>query len=141
MNPSTVAHAAIPICASEALVDGGDGIRFAVATRDGPAHGFVVRHRGTPHAYLNRCAHVGIELDWERGKFFDRSGLYLLCATHGAVYAPDTGRCAGGPCRGAGLRPIRIEERGGTIAWFPDASVRPPGLDVPAAAPPAIPPL
>ena len=113
---------AIRICTSGELIDGGDGIRFPVGTRDGPTTGFVVRFQGIARGYLNRCAHVGVELDWERGKFFDRSGLYLMCATHGAIYAPETGRCAGGPCRGQGLRVIPIEERDGFIVFLPDAS-------------------
>ena len=122
---------AIPICSSAALIDGGDGVRFPVATREGAATGFVVRFQGEPRGYLNRCAHVGVELDWERNKFFDRGRLYLMCATHGAIYAPESGRCAGGPCRGQGLRVVAIEERDGTVFWQPDPHV---------FAPPATPP-
>ena len=121
----------IPICSSDALIEGGDGIRFPVDTRTGPATGFVVRFAGAPRGYLNRCAHVGVELDWERGKFFDRGRLYLMCATHGAVYAPDTGRCAGGPCRGQALRVIPVEERDGTIYWLPDDHVAAPPTSSP----------
>lgn len=128
----------IPICASDVLVEGGDGVRFPVSTREGPCDGFVVRYRAVPRGYLNRCAHVGIALDWERGKFFDRSGLHLLCATHGAVYAPDTGRCNGGPCRGQGLPVIAVDERDGVISWLPDQRVFAPVPAVPAVD---IPPL
>ena len=117
---------AITICPADALVDGGDGVRFPVATRDGAATAFAVRYRGVAHGYLNRCAHVGIELDWERNKFFDRGGLYLMCSTHGAIYAPDSGRCMGGPCRGHGLRTIAVEEHDGTVVWLPDPHVFPP---------------
>ena len=117
---------AIAVCASAALIDGGDGVRFPVATGQGAAVGFVVRYQGVVRGYLNRCAHVGVELDWDRGKFFERGGLYLMCATHGAIYAPDSGRCAGGPCRGAGLRVIGTEERGGWIYWLPDAQLMAP---------------
>jgi nitrite reductase/ring-hydroxylating ferredoxin subunit len=112
--------ASVPVCASDALADGGTGVRFPVVTRDGPANGFVVRYQGQVHGYLNRCTHAYVELDWQRGKFFDRSGLYLMCATHGAVYAPDSGKCQGGPCRGQGLRVIAVEERDGTVYWHPD---------------------
>ncbi len=129
---------AVTICASDALVDGGAGVRFPVRTRDGLATGFVVRFQGEVRGYLNRCAHVGIELDWDKGQFFDRSGLYLFCATHGAVYAPDTGKCAGGPCRGQGLQTIAVEERDATVFWHPDAHFSDPG---PAAAPVIYPPL
>ena len=123
----------IPICSSDALIEGGDGIRFPVATREGAATGFVVRFHGEARGYLNRCAHVGVELDWERNKFFDRGRLYLMCATHGAVYAPDTGRCAGGPCRGQGLRIIPVEERDGAVSWLPDHLV----FAAPATPPPS----
>jgi nitrite reductase/ring-hydroxylating ferredoxin subunit len=42
-----------------------------------------------------------------------------MCATHGATYAPDTGLCVGGPCRGA-LAKLRIEEREGAVFWLPE---------------------
>ncbi|MDQ8021676.1 MAG: Rieske 2Fe-2S domain-containing protein [Moraxellaceae bacterium] len=103
------------ICASEALAEGGDGVRFALTTPDGEQSAFVVRFDGKPRAYLNRCAHVAVELDWNPGKFFDDSGLYLICATHGALYEADTGHCAGGPCRGGALIPLKVLEQDGNI--------------------------
>ena len=69
--------------------------------------------------------HEPIELDWTEGGFFESSGLYLMCATHGAVYAPDTGKCEGGPCTGARLRKIMVFEKDGAIFWAPDDYVRP----------------
>lgn len=120
----------VRVCASSELVDGGRGVRFAVAlrfARDGSrSTGFVVRYDGKVYAYLNQCAHVPAELDWQLGEFFDHSGLYLMCATHGAVYWPDSGRCAGGPCRGAGLRPLGVVEKEGAVYWQPDERVRSP---------------
>ena len=79
------------ICSAAALEDGGPGVRFSVPFqgRDEPA--FVIRHRGRAHAYLNRCGHVPVELDWQHGEFFDDSKLYLICATNGALYAPESG--------------------------------------------------
>jgi nitrite reductase/ring-hydroxylating ferredoxin subunit len=73
-----------------------------------------VRYQGSVRAYLNRCGHMPMELDWEQGKFFDREGLHLVCSTHGALYEPGSGRCLGGPCTG-GLVPIAVEERDGMI--------------------------
>lgn len=105
------------ICASGELANAGRGVRFTVRRygRDEPA--FVVRFRGRVYAYLNRCAHVPTELDWVDGEFFDYSKLYLICATHGALYAPDSGRCRGGRCRGLGrgLVPVAVEERDGAV--------------------------
>ncbi len=114
----------IAVCRSEALVDGGEGVRFPVRVAGATATGFVVRYRGRVFAYLNRCAHVALELDWLPGRFFDTGGELLVCATHGALYDPESGRCVGGPCGGRGaLRALRIEERDGHVYWMPDAGV------------------
>lgn len=118
--------AEVLICDSSALVDGGEGIRFPVAMFGEAAVGFVVRFQGKPYAYLNRCAHVPMELDWVQGQFFESSGEFLMCATHGAVYRPETGVCAGGPCRGGRLRPIAVREEDGKVYWQPDERVGPP---------------
>lgn len=120
------------ICDADALLDGGRGRRFAVTAFGDAATGFVVRFNGKVYGYLNRCAHVPIELDWAEGEFFESSGLYLMCATHGAVYVPETGQCAGGPCRGGWLHPIAVREENDTVYWQPDDSIRAP--QAPAAA-------
>ncbi|MES2741936.1 MAG: Rieske 2Fe-2S domain-containing protein [Pseudomonadota bacterium] len=125
MAADTDAGAEVLLCAAEAVSERGKGVRFAVAAGGHPATGFVVRYDGRPYAYLNRCAHVPIELDWAEGEFFESGGLYLMCSTHGAVYTPQTGACAGGPCRGGRLRPIGVVERGGQLYWLPDDYVRP----------------
>lgn len=110
----------IRVCASDELAEGGDGVRFelpvSVSRAGAPApQAFAVRYDGRVHAWLNRCAHVPVELDWMPGKFFDESGLLLICATHGATYEPDTGHCVGGPCRGKALEPVTVCERDGII--------------------------
>ena len=117
-SPGGVALAWVDVCASGDLAEGGEGVRFEWgASGDGgcsvPA--FVVRFDGQPRAYLNRCAHVAMELDWLPGRFFDDAGLYLICATHGAMYEPDSGQCVAGPCRGAALVALRCEESGGRV--------------------------
>ncbi len=115
----------IYICDSSLLVEGGRGIRFPVTASGEDCSAFVVRYGGKVHAYLNRCAHVPMELDWNEGEFFESSGLYLMCATHGALYEPDTGRCAGGPCRGGGLLPVSVLEHDEKIYWTADEIIRP----------------
>ena len=110
-----MAEAARLICAGADLIEGGRGVRFSL-DRHGVAEAcFVVRYKGAVRAFLNRCGHVPIELDWQEGEFFDTSGLYLICATHGALYAPDNGRCLGGKCQGKGLQPLTICEIDGQI--------------------------
>lgn len=103
------------IAASDALPERGTGIRFEIE-RDGrllPA--FAIRVDGTVRAYLNACAHQGLELDWNPCHFFDREARYLVCEAHGAVYEPTDGRCADGPCRGKGLVSLSIVERAGQV--------------------------
>jgi len=116
---------AIYICDSESLDEGGKGIRFPVTVGGDDLTAFVVRYGLAPRAYLNRCAHLPMELDWTEGEFFESSGLYLMCATHGALYEPETGHCAGGPCRGGRLHAINVIERDKKIFWEPDDYVRP----------------
>lgn len=103
------------VCAADALADGADGVRFEFRRPWGVEQAFVVRHDGRPRAYLNKCSHVPVELDWMPGRFFDDSGLYLVCATHGAVYDAADGRCAGGPCAGRGLRALECREADGQV--------------------------
>ena len=108
------------ICASAELADGGAGVRFAIDD-SGEEKGFVVRHRGQVAAFVNRCPHVGTELDWNPGEFFEESGLYLICSTHGALFEPNNGYCVAGPCRGASLQPLEIGERDGGVYLLDDA--------------------
>jgi nitrite reductase/ring-hydroxylating ferredoxin subunit len=104
------------VCAAEALREGGDGVRFEVPSPGAPdVPAFVVRFRGVPRAYVNRCSHVPVELDWQEGRFFDDTGLYLICSTHGALYAAEDGACAGGPCRGRPLATLQACESAGTV--------------------------
>lgn len=103
------------ICAGEALQEKGRGVRFALPELGERVTGFVVRYAGNVHGFVNQCAHVPVELDWQEGDFFDMTGHYLICATHGAHYEPRTGHCVMGPCKGRTLHPLKIEERDGNI--------------------------
>jgi len=124
----------IPICDAAELSDAGTGVRFDVTVDGGPATAFVVRYRGAVVGFLNRCAHVAMELDWLPGLFFEEEGTYLMCATHGAIYEPDTGACAGGPCLGrGGLLRLQVVEHEGRIWWIPSGHVRAPQGSVTAS--------
>jgi nitrite reductase/ring-hydroxylating ferredoxin subunit len=103
------------ICPSGKLVDSGKGMRFEVEYFGETAPAFAVRHGGTVHGYLNRCAHVAMELDWQEGVFFDSDGRDLLCSTHGATYEAATGRCIGGPCNRTPLVKLNLVERDGMV--------------------------
>lgn len=103
------------ICPGAELTDGGKGVRFSLGNGEAARQGFAVRSGGRVYAYLNECAHAGLELDWLPGEFFDADGLYLVCSAHGALYDAESGRCLGGPCRGGGLVPLPVEERDGLV--------------------------
>jgi len=103
------------ICESPALVDSGKALRFEVEYFGARAPAFVLRFRGRVYGYLNRCGHMPMELDWREGEFFDAEGRDLICSTHGATYAADSGRCLGGPCGSTPLVALRVEERGGKV--------------------------
>ncbi|GAB3769822.1 hypothetical protein GCM10028796_35530 [Ramlibacter monticola] len=114
----------IPLCNSGELVDGGLAVSFDVNYGGQTCRAFAIRWKGQVHAYLNRCAHVAMEMDWQPDRFFDDSGRWLLCGTHGAVYHPDTGACAGGPCRGPLVR-IATSESEGVVHWHTAFNLKP----------------
>lgn len=103
------------ICDSAELVEAGDGVRFDLEVQGRQVSAFAIRFGGSVYAYINRCAHVGVELDWQLGRFFDNEGAHLICSTHGAAYAPDSGLCVHGPCKGAALIALPVEEINGKV--------------------------
>ena len=113
------------ICSSDALTAGGLGVRFEVADESDTWPAFVVRHSQGLAAYINRCAHLALELDWNQGLFFDVDQRHLICATHGALYTTATGECVGGPCNGSGLAVLQVIETEGTVYLSDPRYVRP----------------
>jgi len=112
------------LCDSGDLADGGAGVPFEVVYLTESCHAFAVRYQGTVYAYLNRCTHVPMELDYQPNQFFDLTGHWLICATHGALYAPQTGQCRLGPCRG-GLVKIEVSEANGQVHWHTSDKLQP----------------
>ena len=122
--PPAAPGTAIALCRSADLLDSGRAVGFDVRYGGQSCRAFAVRFDGVAHAYLNRCSHVAMELDFRPDEFFDASGRWLLCATHGAAYAPATGACAGGPCRGP-LVKIALSEEGGVVRWHTAHNLHP----------------
>lgn len=119
-----MAEALIPLCNSRDLIDGGLGVPFDVVYAGQTCRAFAIRHQGQARAYLNRCSHVAMELDFQPNRFFDEHKTHLVCATHGATFDPATGRCLGGPGRG-GLIPIELSEHDGVIHWHTAYNLQP----------------
>jgi nitrite reductase/ring-hydroxylating ferredoxin subunit len=112
------------LCNSSDLVDQGSAVRFDVLYFSQSCAAFAVRYAGTVHAYLNRCSHVPMEMDYLPNQFFDSTGHWLMCATHGAMYSPQTGQCSLGPCRG-GLVKIKVTETDGVVHWHTSDKFQP----------------
>jgi len=64
---------------------------------------FAVRQGQQVYVYRNNCPHRGIPLEWVPHQFLDRSGRLIQCASHGALFLPESGECVAGPCSGASL--------------------------------------
>ena len=124
------------LCASAELEEKGRAVLFDVLHYREPARAFALRFEGRVVAYLNRCAHVPTELDWQPGEFLDSGREFILCSIHGAAYQPHSGRCLAGPCGNGRLTVIEVEERDGRVWWLPTRDTRPapaPIVEAPAA--------
>jgi nitrite reductase/ring-hydroxylating ferredoxin subunit len=71
--------------------------KFIVSVDGREVECFLVNYDGRLFAYVNRCRHVPMTMDWVDNQFLTEDGRYILCATHGAAYEPETGECIFGP--------------------------------------------
>jgi len=117
------------LCASSALLERDKAIVFDVVLWHAPARAFALRFDGKVVAYMNRCAHVPSEMDWQEGQFLDMDRRWILCSVHGAAYEPADGQCVGGPCGRGRLTVIDIVERDGEVYWYPSRDTRPAFAD------------
>jgi nitrite reductase/ring-hydroxylating ferredoxin subunit len=86
------------LCGLDEIPDGGGLDVQADETR------YVLLRRGAEvWAYLNRCPHFSISLDYEPGVFCTYEGALLMCAHHSAMFRFEDGHCIDGPCQGAAL--------------------------------------
>ena len=113
------------LCAAEQLTERGTALVFDVMHYRAPARAFAMRYDGQVVAYLNRCLHVPTEMDWQPGEFLDSSKEFIICSIHGAVYEPQSGRCAGGPCGRGKLTSLQVMERDGQVYWYPSRDTQP----------------
>ncbi len=132
MNPPTPDDG-LPLCASAELEDHGRAWVWDVLQYGRPARAFVLRFDGALRGYMNRCLHVPTEMDWQPGEFLDAEKRFILCSIHGAAYAPESGRCVGGPCGRGSLTPVAVAERDGQVYWYPSHDIVPVPFDEPAA--------
>jgi nitrite reductase/ring-hydroxylating ferredoxin subunit len=123
------------LCAADALQERGRALTFEVLQFGRPTPAFALRFEGQVVAYLNRCAHVPVQMDWQPGDFLDMDKRFILCSIHGAAYEPADGRCVGGPCGKGRLRALSVLERDGQVYWYPDRDAKPLLAPVPGPTP------
>jgi nitrite reductase/ring-hydroxylating ferredoxin subunit len=128
-GPGSAEH----LCDGRALEERGRARVWDVLEHGQPATAFALRFDGRVVAYLNRCAHVPAEMDWQPGEFLDADRRWILCSIHGATYEPADGRCVGGPCGRGRLKALSVQERDGQVYWYPSPDIRPVSFDDPAA--------
>ena len=88
---------------------------FLVGGGEWPFRGFVVRQDDAVFAYANVCPHRRHALDLVDGDFLVQEGTMIRCASHGALFVPDTGICVLGPCVGQGLLQLECRVEGGQV--------------------------
>jgi len=101
------------LCRLETVPEGG-AISVHVESSTGGFELVITRKNGQVAAFHNECPHAGRRLDWAPGQFLIENDL-LVCAAHGAVFSVASGACAGGPCRGVGLRAVPVEVVDGDV--------------------------
>ncbi|MCK6553525.1 Rieske 2Fe-2S domain-containing protein [Candidatus Binatia bacterium] len=93
----------------------GETKKFLLACDGREEEAFVVNHDGRLYAYVNRCLHVPMTMDWTDNRFLTEDKRFILCATHGACYLPDTGECVAGPPCGKFLIRVPLTVCGDTV--------------------------
>jgi nitrite reductase/ring-hydroxylating ferredoxin subunit len=86
----------------------GESRKFLLTIQGVDEECFLINYEGKFHAYVNRCRHVPIAMDWVDNQFFAEEGRYLMCQTHNAYYEPDSGECIAGPPGTCGLFLYRV---------------------------------
>jgi len=102
-----------PICALDDIPDG-EARAFPLPGSNSTRF-IIVRCADKVWGYINLCPHMGVELQWEDGRFMSLDGCQLQCSMHGALFNIDNGHCTWGPCQGRALSRVELELRDGHI--------------------------
>ncbi|SFB38156.1 Ferredoxin subunit of nitrite reductase or a ring-hydroxylating dioxygenase [Pseudomonas sp. NFIX10] len=83
----------------------------------------VVRWKGALSAWLNRCPHLDVAMQYRKDRFMSANGQHIVCYAHGALFLPDSGVCVLGPCLGQSLQrqTITVDAQGGVWLCTPSA--------------------
>jgi len=93
------------------------GLKFSY--KDGPFDEegiLLVADDGSVRAFKNLCRHLPMRLDErEPADYWDPSGKYLVCNSHGARFETEDGLCVAGPCKGSHLKILPLSVDNGEV--------------------------
>jgi nitrite reductase/ring-hydroxylating ferredoxin subunit len=102
-----------------AIPDGG-ACALELRHADGSARGVILVRRGAEvWAYVNRCPHFSLPLDFEPGVFATYDGQIIMCAHHSAMFRYEDGLCVDGPCAGHRLDAVAVQVADGIVRLAP----------------------
>ena len=84
-------------------------VKFTFLDNGDHQSGFIIFFNANYYAYINKCQHLDVELDWDNNEFLEEEEKYIVCATHGAIYEPSSGKCLMGPCAGKNLEILNLK--------------------------------
>jgi nitrite reductase/ring-hydroxylating ferredoxin subunit len=88
---------------------------FFIGDGDWPFRGFLVHVNGRLRAYANVCPHKRHPLNLADDEFLVPGQALLRCASHGALFEPESGLCVFGPCAGRSLTPLECWAENGEV--------------------------
>lgn len=106
----------ITLCRVDEIEDGG-ALALAAALPAGNTDLVILRRGNQAWAYVNKCPHFSVGLDFEPGEFATYKGVVVMCAHHSALFRFDDGFCIEGPCEGASLTRVPIKMDGNKVIF------------------------
>jgi nitrite reductase/ring-hydroxylating ferredoxin subunit len=106
------------LCRLDELVDG-EARGFGPFEGEG-AKLIVVRRGGRIAAYWDACPHYGgTPMAWRANKYLNAAGDRIVCASHGAEFEIENGRCMLGAAFGLSLKRAPVEVVAGSVVYAP----------------------
>ncbi len=84
--------------------------------RSGGQEGLLIVRSGDEiRAYVSRCPHLGVALEFMPDHVLDDSKEFLVCSAHGARFQVEDGLCVRGPCRDDSLESVKVKVEDGAV--------------------------
>lgn len=107
-------HSEDVLCTVDDIADG-EAREFSYRSGSEIHDIFIQRKGDKIFAFVNICPHAGTPLNMDEGVFMERTGAYLMCHTHGALFQLEDGLCVAGPCNGERLQSVELKVENGNI--------------------------